>query len=67
MLRLIKLTEEEIAELPYPETARKIGGILDIVDTPLSDELLKKIRKQFRESLSNADEYRTPIIEDKEC
>jgi len=65
MLKLIKLTEEEIEKLPFPETARAIGGILDIVDTPLSEELLKKVRQQWRESLYNADCFRTPIVEDK--
>lgn len=67
MLKLIKLTEEEIAKLPYPETARKIGGIMDFVDIPVSDELLKKIRKQFRESIYNADSYRTPISKEDDA
>ena len=63
MLKLIKLTEEEIAKLPFPETARKIGGIMDFVDIPVSEETMKIIRKQFRESMHNADVFRAPIEE----
>jgi hypothetical protein len=43
-VRVRKLTEEEIEKLPFPETARKIGGVLEIVD-----DIPEKEIERFRE------------------
>lgn len=65
-MKIKKLTEEEIAKLPFPDTARALGGIL-YFDSGLSQEDVDKLRKQFKESLANStDVVRTPIIGDED-
>lgn len=65
MVKLKKLTEKEISKLPFPETARAIGGYLYFQDSNISESDIRKIRKQFRESIKNA-VWRTPIIGSKD-
>jgi hypothetical protein len=48
---LIPMNEEEIKKLPFPETARLLGGILVIKSDPIPEEDLEKIRFQFNECI----------------
>lgn len=38
-VEVLPLTEEQIQKLPYPETARLIGGLLIIKENPLEHHL----------------------------
>jgi hypothetical protein len=40
--------------LPYPETARKLGGLLDFVSEPPTPEVTQQIRQQFKDSCSGS-------------
>ena len=63
MVKLIKMTEEEISKLPYPEMARVLGGIL-VGTCPLDDKLLKSLREDWLKHSESAQTYKTPIIEE---
>ena len=45
-LKIRKLTEEEIQKLPYPETAKKIGGILEI-HNDLNEQEVEKLKESW--------------------
>jgi hypothetical protein len=47
-----RLTEKEIRGLPFPETARAIGGILVLEDRTITEEELAEIKKLFNRSIS---------------
>lgn len=55
MIRLEKLTEEEISDLPFPETARKLGGLL-VVESEVDPELVDRLRSQWRSQMITYDE-----------
>ena len=62
--KLVKLTRKEIAKLPFPETARALGGILVPDVEPLDPKVVAKIRKQFKKAIREAyPKYRTPVID----
>lgn len=65
MLRacILPLTEEQILKLPFPETARKLGGILTFEEAPLENHLnMEEFRRQWNEAIKNTPAFRTPII-----
>lgn len=64
MVKLIKMTEEEISKLPYPEIARALGGIL-VGTCTLEDKLLKSLREVFLKQSESTEAYKTPIIEEE--
>lgn len=46
--KLIKLTKEAIARLPYPETAKILGGILVVAPSKKEIKLANKLLRSFR-------------------
>ena len=60
--KLVKLTKKEIKALPFPETARLLGGILMPDPEPLDPEYVAKIRQQFKNAIREVHPYRTPVI-----
>jgi hypothetical protein len=50
-----KLTEQEIQRLPFPETARLLGGILVIKDTSITQADIRKLRREFRKAVKKED------------
>lgn len=49
-LRLVPLTEEEIEALPFPDTARAIGGLLILENEGLENHLnVEKFRQLWNE------------------
>lgn len=66
-IKIIPLTESEIARLPFPDTARKIGGIMVLDSEPYENhENAEKFIKEWEEVVSTAKEFRVPIFEEKE-
>ncbi len=53
-VKLIKLSEERINELPFPDTARKLGGILVLEEHALENHLnVEEFRRQWNETIAN--------------
>ena len=53
---IIPLTEEQISALPFPDTARKIGGLLVLEDEALSNHLnIEWFRRQWNEYIKNSE------------
>lgn len=42
------------SKLPYPETARTLGGFLDVVSAPVAPEVAQQIHQQFKDSCSGS-------------
>jgi len=64
-MKIKKLTEEEIKELPYPDAARMIGGVFELSDNSPSEEQIKNFKKHWTESIRNSKmTFRTPIVEE---
>jgi len=63
-MKLVKLTEEEIKKLPYPDTARAIGGVLVPKYNNMSDADIAQFKKMWHEHTkqNNGKEFKTPII-----
>jgi hypothetical protein len=63
-LEIITLTEEQILELPFPETARQIGGIAVLKEDSLANHLnVEKFRQLWNEQVSKRERaFRAPII-----
>lgn len=65
---LMHLTEEEIARLPFQETARRLGGILVLwtfrdMNAPENDP--SALRKQFYDCIeSSRQKFKLPTIGD---
>jgi hypothetical protein len=51
LIKIIPMTEEEIARLPFPETARLLGGIMVMMDD-IDPKVVKRIRRQWRITIS---------------
>lgn len=66
--RIIPLTEEQINKLPFPETARLLGGLLVLEDDALANHLnVLEFRRQWNEMIAGSkEEFKTPIIGDGE-
>ncbi len=63
-VKLIPMTEEQIATLPFPDTARAIGGVLVIEKDSLEHHLnLEEFRRQWNEMVSKEENFKTPIVE----
>lgn len=60
-IRVIKLSRKEMARLPFPFTAKRLGGLWVIQDDSIDQSQIDKIRKQFKESIKNL-EFKTPTI-----
>lgn len=62
--RLIPLSEEQILKLPFPETARKVGGVIVFEDDSLEHHLnVEEFRRLWNESIKNSPTvFRTTII-----
>jgi hypothetical protein len=65
--KFVKLTDEEINKLPFPETARKIGGLLIhyFHDLAICEKQLEEIRRAWNESIKDADAFIVPITEEE--
>lgn len=51
---VMPLSEEEIAKLPFPETARKIGGLLILSEDALENHLnIEDFRSKWNKAISN--------------
>ena len=63
-MKIHKLTEEEINELPFPDIARGLGGILVPDDYTLSNEQVKVIKKLWHDQTEGVDptSFKTPIV-----
>jgi len=60
--KLKKLTRKEIKALPFPETARRLGGILIVTNDQDTDpKLMAKIRQQFKDAIREAHPYKDPF------
>lgn len=51
-MKIIPLTEEEIAKLPFPESARLLGGLMTLNTPEIDPKEIEKFRRLFRISLS---------------
>jgi hypothetical protein len=68
--RLVSMTPEEIEKLPYPDTARMLGGVYMpfIVYDSAEEEAIEKakievMRQQFQKDIAGAEPLRSPIFE----
>lgn len=50
---VIPLLEAEIAKLPFPDTARALGGLL-VVDSPVDQLKIEKFRAAWRKTVKEA-------------
>lgn len=51
-LKVIELSEEQMSSLPFPETARAIGGLLVLEENPLENHLnVEEFRKQWNDHI----------------
>jgi len=48
MIKIKSLTKEQINKLPFPKTARLLGGIITIASPEIDEEQLRKFRRQYR-------------------
>lgn len=63
-MRIKRLTEEEIAKLPFPDTARAIGGVFELSDNNISQEDVDKLRESFQSLSNTVKVFKTPIVEE---
>lgn len=56
-MKIQRLTEEEMAKLPFPDTARAIGGIFVQTGDDIPEDTIKKIRDQFRKNIEGSKMY----------
>lgn len=62
-LRIIELPESQIKELPFPETARKIGGIMVLDEDSLENHFnMRKFIRLWNEQIAGEAKFRTPVI-----
>lgn len=60
-LSVIKLSEEQIKALPFPETARLIGGILVLKESPLENHLnVEEFRRLWNEQIKGSN-FKSPV------
>lgn len=49
-----KLTEEQMNELPFPKTAKIIGGIMVIESEPVDPDLADEMAAQWQAAINNS-------------
>ena len=65
-MRIIVLTEEQLLKLPFPVTARTLGGLLVAEEEALMNHLnVEEFRRQWNETIKSS-EFKTPVFE-TEC
>lgn len=66
-IRIRTLTEAEIAKLPFPDTARAIGGVFELEYAPVDAAQVEALRAQYRIAIGeSATDFKTPIIGDSD-
>lgn len=65
---VVELTEEQIQSLPFPETARAIGGLLVAGEAALENHLnINEFVRQWNEMVSKGgDQFKKPEFVDEE-
>jgi hypothetical protein len=66
VMRLVRMTPEEISKLPYPETAFALGGIMmpfTVYDTPEEEAIAQANFDKIRQQFKNACDSSTSVIQ----